>query len=125
MKHEIIEKLNIKEIMSEIFDESKVLDKIKTKLINLKKKIMKKWFWDKTDKQETLEIYERKIETEKIEKVIIIKEYEIEIESIKDEAKREREGLMIEIKIELGKIEGLKTHIREMRLRIEFNESRQ
>ena len=73
MKHEIIEKLNIKEIMSEIFDESKVLDKIKTKLINLKKKIMKKWFWDKTDKQETLEIHERKIETEKIEKVIIIK----------------------------------------------------
>ena len=106
MKHEIIEKLNIKEIMSEIFDESKVLDKIKTKLIKLKKKIMKKRFWDVSDEQETLEGLERKIATEELQRVNKIKAYEIRIELIKDEAKREREVLRIERINKLKTIEG-------------------
>ena len=66
-------------------------------------------FCDETN--ETLERLGRKIEAEKIENVNKIKAYRIRIKSIKQEAKREREGLNI-------KKEGIKIDIREMRLRI-------
>ena len=62
MKNEIIERLITKEIRSKILDEVKVLEEIKTKLRKLKTKIIKNWFWDETDEQETLERLERKIE---------------------------------------------------------------
>ena len=62
MKNEIIERLITKEIRSKILDEVKVLEEIKTKLRKLKTKIVKNWFWDETDEQETLERLERKIE---------------------------------------------------------------
>ena len=80
--------------MSELMNQ--LIDKIKMKLIKLKKKIMKKQFWNEIDQQETLERLERKIGTEKLESVNKINAYELKIELIKDEAKREREGLMIE-----------------------------
>ena len=41
-KHEIIERINIKEIESEIPDETKVLEEIETELKKLETKIMKK-----------------------------------------------------------------------------------
>ena len=44
-KHEVIEKINIKEIESEIIYETKALEKIKTTLRNVKITIMKKRFW--------------------------------------------------------------------------------
>ena len=44
MKHEIIERLNIKQIESEILHETKVLDEIKTELRKLKTTIVKKGF---------------------------------------------------------------------------------
>ena len=81
---------------------------------------MKNWFWNETDEQETLE---RKLETEELESSNKIKEYILEIESIKDEAKRE--VLIIEKKIRLEKIGEIKTHIREMRIRIMFYERHQ
>ena len=81
---------------------------------------MKNWFWNETDEQETLE---RKLETEELESSNKIKEYILEIESIKDEAKRE--VLIIERKIRLEKIGEIKTHIREMRIRIMFYERHQ
>ena len=62
MKNEIIERLITKEIRSKILDEVKVLEEIKTKLRKLKTKIIKNWFWDETDEQETLERLEREIE---------------------------------------------------------------
>ena len=43
-------------------------------------------------------------------------------QEIKDEAKRERDKLRIERAIELEKIGDIKTHIREMRIKIMFHE---
>ena len=43
-KHEIIERINIKEIESEILDETKALEEIEIKLSKLKTTIMKKRF---------------------------------------------------------------------------------
>ena len=85
MKHEIIERFNIRE-----------LDSI---------------------------IVRRKIETEKIENINKIKAYRIRIKSIRQKAKRKREGINIERTNKLKKIEGIKIDIREMRVRLIFNES--
>ena len=91
MKHGIIEKLNIREIEPEILDETKVYGKIKTRLRKLKTIIIKKkTFWKKNDEQERLERLERKIDTEKLERVKKIKAYEIRIGSVKDEAKKKK-----------------------------------
>ena len=94
MKHEIIERLNIKELDSRIHDEIKLFEEINTKIKKLNKKIMKNMFWDETD--ETLEGLGRKKEAEKIESVHKIKAYRIGIKSIQQEAKTEREQLNIE-----------------------------
>ena len=85
MKHEIIERFNIRE-----------LDSI---------------------------IIRRKIEIEKIENRNKIKAYRIRIKSIRQKAKRKRGGINIERTNKFKKIEGIKIDIREMRLRIIFNES--
>ena len=60
-KHEIIEKINIKEeaellkrMETKILDETKVFEEIETKLRNLKTTMLKKWFWHKTDEQEIM-----------------------------------------------------------------------
>ena len=43
-KHKVIERINIKEIESEILDETKALDEMETKLRKLETKAMKKGF---------------------------------------------------------------------------------
>lgn len=60
-KHEIIEKINIKEeaellkrMETKMLDETKVFEEIETKLRNLKTTMLKKWFWHKTDEQEIM-----------------------------------------------------------------------
>ena len=57
---------------------------------------MKTSFWDEIDAEETLERLERKSEKEKLKGANKIKAYELRIESIKYEAKREREELRME-----------------------------
>lgn len=60
----------MKNIESEIFEEIKALEEIKTKIkrIKYKKKKWKKRHWNKIDDEETLERQRLKIETEKIKK---------------------------------------------------------
>ena len=48
-KHKVIERINIKEIESETFDETKALEEIETKLRKLETKVMKKRFWKQND----------------------------------------------------------------------------
>ena len=67
-KHEIIERINIKEIESEILDETKALEEIEIKLSKLKTTIMKKRFWNEIDKQETLERTKHKTRNRKTKK---------------------------------------------------------
>ena len=43
-KHKVIERINIKEMESEILDETKALEEIETKLRKLETKVMKKRF---------------------------------------------------------------------------------
>ena len=78
----VIEKINIKGIEPETFDATKALEEIKTKLRELKTKMMKKKFENEIDNQETLEKQRMKIEAWKI------KEYKTTIESIKDATKK-------------------------------------
>ena len=60
----------MKNIESEIFEEIKALEEIKTKIKRIKyKKKRKKRHWNKTDVEETLERQRLKIETEKIKKL--------------------------------------------------------
>ena len=72
-KHTIIERLNINKIVLKTLDETNVIDETKTRLRKLKTKIMKKWFLEEIDEQETLERLERKMGTEKLENVYKIK----------------------------------------------------
>ena len=81
---------------------------------------MKRRFWDEIDEQETLK-REIKIETEKLKNINKINAYEIKAQEIKDEAKRKREGLRIERINKLQKIEGIKTDVTELRIRMKFN----
>ena len=53
---------------SEIHDETKALEEIKTKLRKVKTTIIKNRFWKELDEQETLERLKIKTETEKIKK---------------------------------------------------------
>ena len=62
---EIIERINIKEIESEIFDETKALEKIERRLSKLETPISKKKFWNEINVQETLETLKIKTKTEK------------------------------------------------------------
>ena len=66
---EIIERINIKEIESEIFDETKALEKIERRLSKLETAISKKRFWNEINVQETLETLKIKTKTEKLKKV--------------------------------------------------------
>ena len=59
----------MKNIESEIFEEIKALEEIKTKIKRIKyKKKRKKKHWNKIDDEETLERQRLKIETKKIKK---------------------------------------------------------
>ena len=95
MKHEIIERFNIKELDSII-----IIEKFNIKELD------------------SIIIIRRKIETEKIENINKTKAYRIRMKSIRQKAKRKREGINIERTNKLKKIEGMKIDIREMRLRI-------
>ena len=120
-KHEIIGRINIKEIESEILDETKALEEIKTKLKKLETKVMKKRFQNEIDEQETLERQKIKIETEELKKVNKIGGHKIRTESIKDTTKRETEELRIKRINKLTKTEKIKTVIRELRIEIIFH----
>ena len=54
-RHEMIERINIKEIVPEILDETKASEEIKTKLKKVETTIMKRRLWKKIDEQETLQ----------------------------------------------------------------------
>ena len=120
-KYEIIETINIKEIESNILDETKALEEIKTKLRKVETKIFKKRCWNEIDEQETLKRQKIKIETEKFKKVNKIEGHKIRIESIKDTTKRETEELRIEKINKFNKIEKRKTVIKKLRIEIKFN----
>ena len=61
----------MKEIESEIFDETKAFEKIETNLSKLETTITKKkGFWNEIDEQETLERLKIKTETEKLKNSI-------------------------------------------------------
>ena len=51
----MIERINIKEIVPEILDETKASEEIKTKLTKIETTIMKRRLWKKIDEQETLQ----------------------------------------------------------------------
>ena len=51
----MIERINIKEIVPEILDETKASEEIKTKLKKIETTIMKRRLWKKIDEQETLQ----------------------------------------------------------------------
>ena len=64
-----------------------------------------------------------KIETEKIKKVSQIQGYKIRIELIKDTTKRETEDLTIGKVNKINQMEKIKTEIKEIRIKVEFDES--
>ena len=64
-----------------------------------------------------------KIETEKIKKVSQIQGYKIRIELIKDTTKRETEDLRIGKVNKTNQMEKIKTEIKEIRIKVEFDES--
>lgn len=64
-----------------------------------------------------------KIETEKIKKVSQIQGYKIRIELIKDTTKRETEDLRIGKVNKINQMEKIKTEIKEIRIKVEFDES--
>ena len=64
-----------------------------------------------------------KIETEKIKKVSQIQGYKIRIELIKDTTKRETEDLRIGKVNKTNQMEKMKTEIKEIRIKVEFDES--
>ena len=64
-----------------------------------------------------------KIETEKIKKVSQIQGYKIRIELIKDTTKRETEDLRIGKVNKINQVEKIKTEIKEIRIKVEFDES--
>ena len=64
-----------------------------------------------------------KIETEKIKKVSQIQGYKIRIELIKDTTKRETEDLRIGKVNKTNQMEKIKTEIKEVRIKVEFDES--
>ena len=64
-----------------------------------------------------------KIETEKIKKVSQIQGYKIRIELIKDTTKRETEDLRIGKVNKINQMEKIKTEIKEIRMKVEFDES--
>ena len=62
-KHELIERIIIKEIESKILDGTNALEEITTTLTKLDTTIVKKRFWKDIGVQETLERLKIKIET--------------------------------------------------------------
>ena len=64
-----------------------------------------------------------KIETEKIKTVSQIQGYKIRIELIKDTTKRETEDLRIGKVNKINQMEKIKTEIKEIRIKVEFDES--
>ena len=64
-----------------------------------------------------------KIETEKIKKVSQIQGYKIRIDLIKDTTKRETEDLRIGKVNKINQMEKIKTEIKEIRIKVEFDES--
>ena len=76
-KHEILERINIKEekelvkrMETEIFDETRALGEMKSKLRKVKTTILKKKrIWNETDEQKTLERQKIKVKIEKLKKV--------------------------------------------------------
>ena len=62
--YNIMERHNIKEMESKIFDETKALGEIETKLRKAETTIMKERFWNEFDEQQTLERQKIKMEAE-------------------------------------------------------------
>ena len=92
----MIERINIKEIVPEILDETKASEEIKTKLKKVETTIMKRRLWKKIDEQETLQRLKIKRQAEKLKKVNKIEGCEIRIKLIKDTTNSETEELRIE-----------------------------
>ena len=115
MRNRILEKLCIEEINKEMFNQAKLLEETEEKLFRMEYRITKAIH---SDCQEELLLLEKKLDTQRVESKIKIKEYETKIDFIRDESKIEIEDINTEkinklIKTKTKKKENMKkTRIR-------------